>query len=143
MYRFLPNGLLGPGLSATHSAIYSQGLLCDSGPTMTLPRLPLRALVLGAAVLATPLFAQAPGGTRDIGPVHSGLLVPSRLGGFASRAIPVPAPQQQVLLLQGQGWGTGFGVEAFGGTLKPRDAYHMPEQDLGGVLAGFQFGRDL
>jgi hypothetical protein len=49
----------------------------------------------------------------------------------------------QVLVLQGQGWGSGFGFEVFGGTLKPRDTFRMPEQDLGGVLAGFHFGRDL
>ncbi|HEX9166766.1 MAG TPA: hypothetical protein VF862_12710 [Gemmatimonadales bacterium] len=103
----------------------------------------LSAFGLVALALATPLGAQAPGATRGLGPASSNLLVPRYLGGFARRASSTTTPPQEVFVLQSRAWGTGFGVEPFGGTWKPRDGYRMPEQDLGGVLAGLHFGRDL
>jgi hypothetical protein len=112
---------------------------------MTPSRTPSRGLALlaGALLASAPVAAQAPGAARGLGPAPSNLLVPTRLGGFASRATgPATAPQG-IVVLESRGWGTGFGIEAYGGTLKPRDGFRMPEQDFGGVLAGFHFGRDL
>lgn len=101
------------------------------------------ALGLIALAIAAPVAAQAPGVARSLGPAPSNLLVPARLGGFASRAAAPSTAPQGIVVLESRGWGTGFGIEAYGGTLKPRDGFRMPEQDFGGVLAGFHFGRDL
>ena len=101
------------------------------------------ALLAGALVATAPLAAQGPSAVRGLGPVPSNLLVPKRLGGFASRATGASTAQQGIIVLENRGWGTGFGLEAYGGTLKPRDGFRMPEQDFGGVLAGLHFGRDL
>lgn len=103
----------------------------------------MSALGLIALAIAAPVAAQAPSVTRSLGPAPSNLLVPARLGGFASRAAAPSPARQDIVVLESRGWGTGFGVEAYGGTLKPRDGFRMPEQDFGGVLAGFLFGRDL